>query len=68
MLEDYTTYAEANGVLDLPEGYDVHDQISINATMRQLEFYRWQLVLITLLILGLGGFGLSRAIRFWRRR
>tara|TARA_R110000744_G_scaffold1843_6_gene6871 strand:- start:10849 stop:12630 length:1782 start_codon:yes stop_codon:yes gene_type:complete len=68
MLEDYTAYAEANGVLDLPEGYDVHDQISINATMRQLEFYRWQLVLITLLILGLGGFGLSRAIRFWRRR
>ncbi|WP_417484427.1 arylsulfatase [Maricaulis salignorans] len=68
MLEDYTAYAEANGVLDLPEGYDVHGQISINATLRQLEFYGWQLGFVILLILGLGGFGLYKAIRIWRQR
>ncbi|WP_339743711.1 arylsulfatase [uncultured Maricaulis sp.] len=68
MLDDYAAYAAANGVLDLPEGYDVHDQISINATMRQLEFYGWQLALVVLLILGLAGFGLYRLVRFSRRR
>ena len=66
MLEDYTAYAAANGVLDLPEGYDVHDQISANALMRQLEFYGWLLVLVTLLVLGLAGFGLYKAVRIWR--
>lgn len=68
MLDDYAAYAAANGVLDLPEGYDVHDQISINATMRQLAFYGWQLALVALLILGLAGFGLYRLVRFSRRR
>ena len=68
MLEDYLDYAAANGVLDLPEGYDVHDQISTNALMRQLEFYGWLLVLVTLLVLGLGGFGLYKAVRIWRHR
>lgn len=67
MLDDYAAYAEANGVLELPEGYDVHRQITINATMRQLEFYRWPLAFAALLILSLAGFGIYRAVRFWRR-
>jgi arylsulfatase A-like enzyme len=64
MLSDYAAYAATNGVLDLPDGYDIHDQISINAFMRQLEFYGWQLGLVILLILGL----ITLAIRWMIRR
>jgi arylsulfatase A-like enzyme len=60
MLQDYASYAARNGVLDLPEGYDIHAQISINAFMRQLEFYGWQVALVLLLIIGL----LTLAIRW----
>ena len=65
MLQDYAAYATTNGVLDLPAGYDVHDQISINAWQRQLEFYGWQ---VGLAILAL--FGLIAGITVWfiRRR
>jgi arylsulfatase/uncharacterized sulfatase len=53
MLQDYAAYASANGVLELPAGYDVHEQISINAWQRQLEFYGWQAGLLILALLGL---------------
>tara|TARA_R110002096_G_scaffold73793_1_gene174959 strand:+ start:183 stop:1958 length:1776 start_codon:yes stop_codon:yes gene_type:complete len=64
MLRDYAAYAATNGVLDLPDDYDIHDQISINAFMRQLEFYGWQVGLVLLLILGL----VTLAIRWMIRR
>jgi arylsulfatase/uncharacterized sulfatase len=39
MLADYADYAERNGVIGMPEDYDIHAQLSRNALMRQLGFY-----------------------------
>lgn len=35
MLADYRAYAKANGVLDMPEGYNADDQINLYAMRRQ---------------------------------
>lgn len=35
MLADYRAYAKANGVLDMPEGYNAEDQINLYAMRRQ---------------------------------
>ncbi|WP_417490588.1 arylsulfatase [Maricaulis sp.] len=66
MLADYNIYAATNGVLELPDNYDIHNQITINALKRQLEFYGWQLALV--LVFGLGA--IAAGIRWWfsRRR
>lgn len=66
MLTDYADYAATNGVLDLPEGYNIHDQITINALKRQLDFYGWPIALILALLLGLIAGGTIWLVR--RRR
>jgi len=45
MREAYDAYARANGVLELPPGYDVQRQVARNALMRQLQAYWWVLAL-----------------------
>ncbi|WP_417482438.1 arylsulfatase [Maricaulis sp.] len=64
MRADYNVYAATNGVLDLPEDYDIHSQISINAFKRQLEFYGWQFALVLVFGIGL----ITGGIRWWLSR
>lgn len=52
MLEQYALYEKRMGVLPLPPGYDVQQQVAINATMKQLKAYWW--VLAILLVVGAG--------------
>jgi arylsulfatase A-like enzyme len=53
MREAYDAYTRANGVLDLPPGYDVQHQVARNALMRQVQHYWWVLAIAALLIIGL---------------
>jgi arylsulfatase A-like enzyme len=49
----YAVYAKANGVLDLPQGYQVQRQVAQNAWKRQLSLYGTRLGFVVLvLILG----------------
>jgi arylsulfatase/uncharacterized sulfatase len=49
MLERYATYEKQMGVLPLPPGYDVQQQVAINATMKQVKAYWWVLAIMALL-------------------
>ncbi len=57
MQAAYRAYAEANGVLEMPPGYDVQRQVARNALAKQLEHYWWVLALaatvLVLLVVGL---------------
>jgi arylsulfatase/uncharacterized sulfatase len=57
MQAAYRVYAEANGVLEMPPGYDVQRQVARNALAKQLEHYWWVLALaaavLVLLVVGL---------------
>jgi arylsulfatase A-like enzyme len=53
MLAEYDAYAARNGVLALPEGYDVQRQVIHNVRMKQLEHYWWVLALAALALIGL---------------
>jgi arylsulfatase A-like enzyme len=48
----YQDYAKANGVLDLPDGYQVQKQVAQNAWKRQMSLYGW------LALTALAGIGL----------
>lgn len=63
LRRDYEAYAEEMGVLPLPEGYDIHRQIAINAMKRQVSFYGWQVAALALLLLGASGFAVRRFAR-----
>jgi len=57
LLRDYDAYTREMGVLALPDGYDIHQQVVINSVQKQLAAYGWQLALtafglLTLLVLG----------------
>lgn len=68
MLADYKSYQQEMGVLDLPPGYDVQQQIKRNAIAKQLGFYWWVLVLAGVVVVGLvGGVGFL-IVRAMRRR
>lgn len=56
----YAAYAQANGVLELPEGYQIQRQVARNALKRQLELHGWKAAL-TLVVLCI-------AMVWWRRR
>jgi arylsulfatase/uncharacterized sulfatase len=62
MLADYDAYAQANGVLKLPDDFDPHTQVAINAFAKQAEFFKWQLAAFGVAIVAIG-FALWR----WRR-
>jgi arylsulfatase/uncharacterized sulfatase len=51
MLAEYERYTAANGVLALPEGYDVQRQVAHNSLMKQVEAYWWAPVLAALALL-----------------
>ena len=69
MRAAYELWAADVGVLEMPDGYSVHRQISINALKRQLAQYGLLLSVFALVLLGglgLGGYWLVRRMR--RRR
>ena len=53
MRAAYDAYAEANGVLEMPPGYDVQRQVAQNALAKQFEYYWWLLALIVAALIGL---------------
>ena len=48
MQADYAAYARANGVVDVPQGYDPQHQTARNALMAQFGYYWWALALTAL--------------------
>lgn len=53
MQADYAAYARANGVAEMPTGYDPQHQTARNALMAQFQHYWWALALILLVLIGL---------------
>ncbi|MEZ5970891.1 MAG: arylsulfatase [Hyphomonadaceae bacterium] len=69
MLADYQAYAERNGVLELPPGYDPQAQVAHNTRMKTYKRYWWIFAgigLVGLLLLG-GMVWLVRRLFFKRR-
>ena len=64
LMRDYEAYAEAMGVLEMPDDYDMYRQITANAIRNQIRYHGWALLLIAL---GLGA-GAVWAGRFIGRR
>ncbi len=64
LLADYASYEQQMGVLPLPPGYDLQQQVRNNAIRRQIEAYWWVLALFA------GGLAGSAwlALRWIRRR
>lgn len=64
MVADYEAYRAANGVLAMPIGYEVQQQVATNALKRQLAAFWWVLALgaVALVLLGYG------ILRFFLRR
>lgn len=53
MLAQYALYEKRMGVLPLPPGYDVQQQVAINATMKQVKAYWWVLLIMATIVLAL---------------
>jgi arylsulfatase/uncharacterized sulfatase len=51
MQADYAAYARANGVVDVPHGYDVQRQVARNALAMQVQYYWWVVALAALVLL-----------------
>lgn len=68
MRADYDAYAEANGVLDMPPGYDVQRQVARNALAKQFEYYWWLLALVIAALVGLVWLMIVSARRLLRKR
>ena len=45
-MGDYEAYAEAMGVLEMPEGYVMHDQIRANSIRKQVRYHWWVLLIL----------------------
>lgn len=67
LLRDYETYASEMGVLEMPDGYDSHEQIEANTQDRLLKRYGWILALFGLILLVIL-YGLYRVGRALLRR
>jgi arylsulfatase A-like enzyme len=61
----YAAYAKANGVLELPGGYEVQQQVTRNAWKRQRQLYGWQALgaFVALLVIAL-----AASVWFKRRK
>lgn len=57
MLADYAAYEKRMGVLPLPPGYDVQQQVASNAINKQITAYWWVLAIIALTTISLVVFG-----------
>lgn len=53
MQAAYRDYAAANGVLEMPPGYDVQRQVARNALAKQFEHYWWVLAIALAVLLAL---------------
>jgi len=67
LLRDYEAYAEAMGVLEMPEGYNIHKQIATNSIRNQIRNYGWVLLVIAV-VLGAGVVWTARVIKRKPRR
>ncbi len=70
MVSEYEAYAKANGVLPLPDGYNVHQQALSNATAKMVKNFKYEIaalvfasVLLLLLTLVRALCGRRRAAR-----
>jgi arylsulfatase/uncharacterized sulfatase len=62
MQAQYATYAQANGVLPMPEGYDPMWQVQVNAFFNvYVDRLKWPVLAFLVVVLFLGGW-------YWRRR
>jgi arylsulfatase/uncharacterized sulfatase len=61
LMADYEAYTEAMGVLEMPEGYVMYDQIRANSIRKQIRFH-WWVLLILAVVLGAVAFGARRFI------
>lgn len=55
----YAAYVQANGVLDLPKGYQVQSQAAINSFKRYVSFYVWHAAAVA---------GVFTALLLWFKR
>ena len=53
MVADYRAYEARMGVLELPPGYNVQQQVLKNAIARQLQAYWWVLLALALAVAAL---------------
>jgi len=53
MQAAYAEYAAANGVLEVPDGYDAQRQVARNAIKKQLQRYWWVLAIAGVVLLAL---------------
>ncbi len=61
LMGDYKAYTEAMGVLEMPEGYVIYDQLRANSIRKQLRFH-WWVLLILAVVLGAVAFRAGRFI------
>ena len=64
---EYAAYAAANGVLEMPEGYNSAQAVADNATARFYQHNRLALIFIGIVLIGLL-YCLWRLVRFVFRR
>ncbi|MBI3438199.1 MAG: arylsulfatase [Proteobacteria bacterium] len=67
MMADYRAYARANGVADMPSGYDPQHQTARNALMAQFRYYWWALLIAMLVLISALWFGVRLVGRTLRR-
>lgn len=67
MMTDYRAYAQANGVVDMPTGYDPQHQTARNALMAQFGHYWWALLIAALILIAAIWFGVRLVVRALRR-
>jgi len=69
LLADYASYAQRMGVVEMPADFDVVAQVTANTAMRQLQFFRSQLLVLGFgaVVLLLGSALVIRQRRYARR-
>jgi hypothetical protein len=66
MIADYKAYMAANGVLEMPPGYNVQRQVQANAIKRQIAAYWWVLAILVLALAGIAALIVARLRRLGR--
>lgn len=62
LMADYRAYAERNGVLEMPDGYDSTQQIGINTLKKMAGHYWWVLAGLAVLLIA-AVYGIVRLLR-----
>ncbi|HYD89066.1 MAG TPA: arylsulfatase [Vitreimonas sp.] len=66
MQQAYAEYAAANGVLEMPPGYDVQRQVARNALKKQLERHWWVLAIAAAVLVALLWLLVTLSLRLFR--